>query len=238
MRIKLLGTGAIPTKHLSSSAVVDGEILVDCPNGIVKAMRGMGIDPTIMRVCLITHFHADHFFDLPFLLLERLFAGSEQKLLILGPSGLEIKLEKLVELAYPGSWQKIKAKSNFETAEVVDQNSLTVGDHIVTPHRVEHGNIEAYGYTISSAGKTVGFTGDASACQGVEQIADSSDMMLADMTFEIGTEKHMGLDDIERLIEKHGDSCRILPTHMDDKSRASFANKHFTPPADGEEFEI
>lgn len=61
MQVKLLGTGSILTKHLSSCALIDKRVMLDCPNGVMKAIRGYGINPTDIDICLITHFHADHF---------------------------------------------------------------------------------------------------------------------------------------------------------------------------------
>ncbi|MCM1234444.1 MAG: MBL fold metallo-hydrolase [Ruminococcus flavefaciens] len=76
MNIRLLGTGSIWAgsiwaEELGACALIDGTILLDCPNGLIKIMRKKKININNIDVCIITHFHADHYFDIPFLLLEQ-----------------------------------------------------------------------------------------------------------------------------------------------------------------------
>ncbi|MEU8321856.1 hypothetical protein AB0C33_26190 [Nonomuraea sp. NPDC048881] len=90
MRLHFIGTGSIFTDRMSASALIDGTLLVDTPNGSVKAMRRGAIDLTAIDLCLITHLHADHFFDIIFLLREQgLLRERDRELVLLGPAGLE-----------------------------------------------------------------------------------------------------------------------------------------------------
>lgn len=67
MKAKLIGTGAIQSKRNSVCTLIDNKILVDVPNGITKSLMNMEEDVHGLEVCIMTHFHGDHCFDLPFL---------------------------------------------------------------------------------------------------------------------------------------------------------------------------
>ena len=65
MEIYVLGSGAVSARSGYPGYLVDGTILVDCPPGTVKKLYRRGIDPCAVTDVLVTHFHADHYFDLP-----------------------------------------------------------------------------------------------------------------------------------------------------------------------------
>ena len=71
MTIRLLGTGSIWAKELGSCALIDDSLLLDCPNGLIKTLKRESFNIAKIDVCILTHFHADHYFDVPFLLLEQ-----------------------------------------------------------------------------------------------------------------------------------------------------------------------
>ena len=68
MKIKFIGTGAIQDISNSASVLINDHILFDVPNGNLKAMIRQGIDLLKIDTIIISHTHADHCFDIPFLL--------------------------------------------------------------------------------------------------------------------------------------------------------------------------
>ena len=69
MKIKMIGTGSVSAIENNSSCLVDDKILIDCGNGIFKALLKQNISINDLDTLLITHIHGDHFLDLPFLIL-------------------------------------------------------------------------------------------------------------------------------------------------------------------------
>lgn len=68
MKIQLIGTGTIPDIANSASVLINDHILFDMPNGNLKAMIRQNIDIMRIDTLIISHTHADHCFDVPFLL--------------------------------------------------------------------------------------------------------------------------------------------------------------------------
>ncbi|QFG25265.1 MBL fold metallo-hydrolase [Actinomadura sp. WMMB 499] len=239
MRLQFIGTGSILSASMSASALVDGKVLVDAPNGSLKAMRGHGLDPLDIDVCLITHFHADHFFDIVFLFLEQgLRHARDRELVLIGPSGFEERLERLFEMAYPDTYAGIREKVPPRFVEIGDQGGEWSGDgYRIHAMPVDH-TVPALGYAIADeSGARLGYTGDTVLCPAVEKLAADCPTVVLDTSFPAeGKFGHMGLADVEPLADRHPD-VRFLATHRDDDvTRSSRTNIVF--PEDGQAFEI
>ena len=97
-RIDFLGTGNAfsPFGRMHALALLDGSVLVDAPSTALVQLRRVDISPANLKHLLITHWHADHTFGFPFILLERKYIsdpGSERTLGVhLRPGGRELLL--------------------------------------------------------------------------------------------------------------------------------------------------
>ena len=108
VEIIFLGTGNAfcPSGRLHSLVLIDGNMLVDTPPTVIPQLRQHGISPAEITDLFITHWHGDHTFGLPFLLLERKWISdrqAEKRLKIHAHAGGEARLTHLCELAYPES---------------------------------------------------------------------------------------------------------------------------------------
>ena len=72
-RIDFLGTGNAfsPPGRMHALTLLDGSVLVDAPPTVLVQLRRAGVSPAELKHLLITHWHADHTFGFPFILLER-----------------------------------------------------------------------------------------------------------------------------------------------------------------------
>ena len=168
MKIQTIGTGGIFTNAVSACALVDGKLLVDCPNGAVKALRRQGVDLQAIDLCLITHFHGDHYFDLPFLLLELSLQERNREFQIIGPAGMFIKAKTLMQEAYEGHWEEAAESVSLTVNEVIpaepDQTGKPYYDYFddsdvhhfetygykIISYPVKHGDRQALGYVVTS----------------------------------------------------------------------------------------
>jgi ribonuclease BN (tRNA processing enzyme) len=73
LRFRALGTGTValsPTRSCSGYVVEGGDVLLlmDCGSGITRRLAELGIEWQRITHIAITHFHLDHFADIPTLL--------------------------------------------------------------------------------------------------------------------------------------------------------------------------
>ena len=237
MNIRALGTGAILTDYRSSSFLVDGVLMLDCPNGAIKTMRRQGVDVAAIDACLLTHYHADHYFDVPFLLLELgLRQERDCEFVIAGPSGVAERIASLFELAYPEDLNSVFERSKVRFVEMRNGFFASIAGYGVRAHEVRHGACDALGYTISDGRVVAGFSGDTRDCAEVRSIVAESNIAFLDASFVGGTDAHMGASTFLRYLDEFGDDRQLMPTHLSDASRAFLTEKGVRVPVDGDVF--
>ena len=69
MNITLIGTGAIYSQYNNACTLINDDMLIDVPNGILKTLLRNNHIPEKIDKILITHLHGDHTADIPFLLM-------------------------------------------------------------------------------------------------------------------------------------------------------------------------
>lgn len=218
MKILTLGSGSIFAKAYSSSFLIDDTLILDVPNGIVKQLKRLNVDTALIDTCYISHFHADHFFDLPFLLMEMgLFKPRNKPLKIVGPAGIKQKTEALMQLAYPDVAQMVLSACKIEYQELVAPSTLTLANYPASVQSMHHDQTTVNGLSIQ-AKQTVSFSFDTSYGPAVADMAKCSDLFFIDMSSVESNDFHMGLDSIAQLRHDHP-KVRLIATHMSDEVR-------------------
>lgn len=122
----LLGTGGMmpkPGRFLTSLMIryAGKTILVDCGEGTQIPMQSSGLGFRGIDMILITHYHGDHIAGLPGILFQMKNSGRTEKLVIMGPRGIEI-LEHLIaitgDLGFEIELVTIKEKSFTHTIKL------------------------------------------------------------------------------------------------------------------------
>ena len=149
MKVRLLGTGSIYSKYNCASELIDEKILVDVGNGVLKELRKINYDLTKLKMIIITHLHADHYADLPALIVNLDVEEGLEPIYIVGPKELKNNLIQLCHIYYGDFFDKfIKEKLKF--IEVL-QETVAIDEwkeHNIVVQKVNHYNIESYGYII------------------------------------------------------------------------------------------
>lgn len=237
MKVRVIGSGSMWNAYNSASYMIDEDILVDMPNGMCKYLFRQKINPMFINYVLITHFHGDHFFDIPFYLLLKSRANNRIVNIYCYKKGKK-KIEKLSKLAFPNSIENIQ---NSISLNYIDDEMFLVKNYKVQRVLVDHGRLKpAYGYIFDSDSKKVGFTGDTSYCDAVEYMASVCNYLFCDCMFIKGTNKHMGIDNLTRLTEKYP-KCKFIVNHMEDITRDELKKiklKNVIVPEDGDLIDI
>ena len=210
MKLEVVGSGSIFSSQNSASYLVDDKILIDIPNGGCKALKRMKKDIIDIEYIFITHFHGDHYFDLPFLLSEKYVRGN-RKITLVGNKELKKKVKAIMKLAFPSSYKKYL--KGLDIKYINNRNKINAKDIEVTSVEVLHGRMNyAHGYIFNQKGNVIGFTGDSCLCEGVEQIIKESNIVFIDTTLEIGDSSHMGIDNVVSLAKKYS-NIKFITTH-------------------------
>lgn len=220
MKVELIGTGCIGTKQNSASSIVNKKILIDVPNGICRTLRNLDKPLEYIQTVIITHYHGDHIFDLPFLILEKSLVKDSNKyqLNIVGPKNIEERTKKLYEIAFPNSWKKVNEILNINFIEILPGETKYIDDTTIEAVKVEHSVPEAQGYILTIDNQRCAFTGDTSRCEGVNYLLSKSKILIADCADTKGTKTHMGIDNIHEYAEKYPEKV-IVTTHMRETTR-------------------
>jgi len=149
MKINIIGNGSIGSKYMSASTLLDNHILVDVPNGVTKHLKCLGYDVLAIDTILLTHFHGDHFFDIPFFLLNKFFYQDTRKLTIVGPRGMAEKIEQLVELGFPNTWNQLMECYEIQFIEYNEDTTIQLENMQIQAKEVQHADLKpAYGYIV------------------------------------------------------------------------------------------
>lgn len=134
MKIIFLGVGEACDERLPNTCVwvqaeVDGSrksVLLDCGFTAPSLYWQQGVDQEDLDALWISHFHGDHFFGVPALILRFWEMKREKPLVIVGQPGIEKLVPQAMELAYPNFLKKLKYSLEFIQAHP-DRETNAVG---------------------------------------------------------------------------------------------------------------
>ena len=203
--------------------LIDQKILIDTPPTLMPQLRNVGVDAANIEFILFTHWHGDHMFGFPFLMLDRKYTSKTDKPLVvkLRPNGKKI-LTDLCEIAFPNSLQGI-LKSNV----IWDEEEFgKIGDSAWSYNRfpVMHtSETDPHGYLLThDSGFRMLHCGDSGPCEEIEKRIEEVDVILVEMGVPdfVNSEFHHNPSDIGRLVKKFPNKT-ILVTHSFASSRKS-----------------
>lgn len=216
MKIQMIGTGNIESTFNSASVLLNDHILFDMPNGNLKAMIRQNIDILKVDTVIISHTHADHCFDMPFFLWYKKNHKKERnqtETKIITDKTTKQTVETLIDISYFGS-AKRSVKEFIDAKGTINTEELNITNERMTHRGIQYAN----GYKIEENKISIGLTGDTMFCDGVKNLANQVDYLIADMTLEVGDDSHMGINNILELLSENP-NLKIIPVHMQDKTR-------------------
>jgi|SRR5579883_926743 len=217
--LAFLGSGnAFAPQRCWSGFVVNERHLFDAPPTALYSIKRMGLDPGRIETVFVSHFHADHFFGLPFLLLEYAYLTRRtQPLTIVGPAGIEERLRTLTEIGYPSLLARSQGYE-LRFLEVEHSCEATVNGVRFSAIEVEHGGetLRCYGFRTMIEGRTLSYTGDTQYGAQLIGLARGADVVVADCTYASGVEnpEHMSLDEVRTLQAQAGGETTFVLTHL------------------------
>ena len=153
-------------------------LLLDFGFGNLRQYARAGLKIERIKYALLSHFHLDHWGDLPALLfvLHYNIKPLGGKLTVAGPAGTEKLLKNLSAATFgytePSGYE-------LKTTELSAAADTVFAEFSVSCFKVNH-TAEALAYRLSVGGKTLAYTGDAKPTPGLAEFCAGADLLIID----------------------------------------------------------
>lgn len=217
----------------------EGRVLLDCGAGVLAKLREHEVRedwPRVDAICL-THFHLDHWGDIvPWVWALWFGPASEQPRpeLWVPPGGFKLMCEIGERLGTPEMFEKA-----FTVREYEDGKQFEAAGFQITPRRVLHYDLLAFGFRVSANGKTLAYSGDSGPSDELPELARDADLFLCEATLlepypEGGTRGHLAAVEAKAAFEASG-AKRLLLTH---RPQERPLDPQFEQVHDGQEIDV
>jgi ribonuclease BN (tRNA processing enzyme) len=226
MRFTALGTGTValsPARACAGYLFEDGDavVLLDCGSGIVRRLAERGDQWQRITHVAITHFHIDHYGDLPTLIFAwkyGMLPARSAAVEVIGPPGTVALIDRLA--AAHGEWVNapgfplaIRDLAPGERTQLTDRLALSTHS---TPHTEE-----SVSYSLECGGRRVVYTGDTGASAPLGEWSRGCDLLVAECSLpeSMAIPQHLTPAQCGEL------AATATPAHL--------ALTHFYPPVEG-----
>jgi ribonuclease BN (tRNA processing enzyme) len=212
MRLAFLGTGAaFSLDRYNGAVVVNGRLLLDGGAPLLRHMNLCDVDPGAIDAVFLTHFHGDHTLGLPPFVLHRVFVD-QRPITIVGPEGLEARMEALFEVSWGQDWQ-LAMRARFNVTYQVAQPSGTAGGYEYESIRLDHGTSGSNGYRIRVDGRILAYSGDTEPTAPLDKLVGDADVAIVEATGPGDVFSHMSWEAAADLKARHP-KTRFLFNHL------------------------
>lgn len=216
----LLGTAGGPTprgfrKAPANVVLVNGSAYVfDAGNGVAEQLACAGVPFSALRAVFITHNHSDHNADIGTLLLVG-WSGISTPVQVVGPPPLAEAMAHFVAMQRYDIETRVEDEGRthlqelFEVTEVSTDGVVYRDENVtVTAGLVEHPPVSpALGYRIDTPDKSIAFSGDTRACDGMVRLAKDVDLLVHEVmhvpSLDAIVSTHTGSTILKHLVESH-----------------------------------
>ena len=249
MKLTFLGVGEAcdPGHGNTSFQVVTAKgihLLCDCGFTIPHTYFATCTDAEELNLVWISHFHGDHFFGMPLLLLRLWEMGRRRPLTVCGQRGVGDCVMRAMELAFPGFVPQMSYAVNFieiEPGEIREVAGLTM-QTVETAHLQRN-----LGLLLDDGERKLYYSGDGQPTPGVTELIRQCDFAVHEafmLTDELPY--HGSITGCLQLLEKSG-RCNVALVHLEHKFRREQAmvisgllqaNPHLILPERGSQLNI
>lgn len=197
--------------HVKTSSC---QLLIDCGATSLSGLKRHGLRVEEIDVIAITHFHGDHYGGLPFFLLDYARHKPIKSLTIISPPGCKDRVQKLLDLLYPGSLSLDSLAVDFITYqpyETVRTNHLVVQTIPVLHVAAAVPNA----LRINIGNKIVSYSGDTEWTPALVDLAKDADLFICQCNYyEKVSKGHLDYQTLQKHLPLLSFK-RIWLTHFD-----------------------
>lgn len=220
IRVVFLGTGdAFSAGGRNQSACIiehpQVTLLLDCGATTLTSLNKYNVSIDPVDGILISHLHGDHIAGLPFLFLHYLYIEPRRRSLrILGPEGLENRINQLYQTMYPiDASNPLPFELDFTEVQLGQEYSLDILR--IEPFPARHqDNPPSYGYTLELDGRKIVYTGDTGWTDELPVRANGADLFICECSFyDTKLDSHLDYLTIKERLADCGHKKMVL-THF------------------------
>jgi len=155
MKIRILGNGGFINSGLPyNSLLIDGTFLIEAPPDLMVSLRRSEVPYTSIRRIFLSHFHGDHYFGMPFFVLNMLNYYLEtgrpiEPIELIGPPPLKATLQGLQATATSAHNPSVEfIEKLFRFNEIDARSKVSLGKRrTLVFHQMAHSK-PTYGFSI------------------------------------------------------------------------------------------
>lgn len=183
MEIYFLGTGEACDGNEPNTSMLlktgksetGGRIMLDCGFSVPHRYFSLNPDPDELEVLWISHFHGDHFFGTPLLLLWFWEMGRRKKLHIAGPPGVESKITRTLDLAYQNLFARLQFPLEFTEMDDGERKEI---NHCLLQTAYDEHSQPCLSLRLEVEGKGIFYSGDGRPTPNTLSLARGSDIVI------------------------------------------------------------
>ncbi|MGH7502031.1 MAG: MBL fold metallo-hydrolase [Longimicrobiales bacterium] len=194
-------------------AIGESRFLLDCGATALVGMKRFGVDPLSIETVIVSHFHADHFCGLPFLLLESKVRQRTTPLTLAGPPGIERFLDAALRALFPGSGNEFGFPIDY--LEYRPDMPLEIGPLQVRAFPVRHTpETLPHAVRVEAGDSIVAYSGDTEWTDALLDAARDADLFVCEAgTLDKRIPNHVDYATVRR--NRGALRCRnLILTHM------------------------
>jgi ribonuclease BN (tRNA processing enzyme) len=223
--LTFVGTGEAFDPALTNTSLLyrgASTVLFDCGYSVPHALWAISRDPDLLDAIYVTHIHADHAFGLPSLLLPMRIEGRTRPLTVVGGPGTDRWLWRLLRLAYPGAFEKLKFPLEF--AIVSPRRPVEHGGLLFEVARSEH-PVRNLSVRVTDAGRSFAFSGDGVPTPATERLYRGVDLLVHEAFWLEGEgHGHTSAEDVIAMAQSGG-AGRVALLHVAKELKAAVGER-------------
>ncbi|MBI4771920.1 MAG: MBL fold metallo-hydrolase [Chloroflexi bacterium] len=160
-----------------------GLIMIDCAGQPVIRLRRAGIALEGVQDLILTHFHPDHVYGVPMLIMESWLRGRKSPLRLYGVPHCMSRMESLMQAYHWNEWPNLFPVSFHSVEEREGALVLDNADFRISAAPVKH-FIPTIGLRIEDkeTGRVLAYSCDTEPCPAVVKLAADADLLIHEAT--------------------------------------------------------